>query len=368
MLHKPKSKALFQPFSFPNGTSAPNRLFVSAMTNNMSQATGSASSDDLHFLSTRITGGWGGVTTCAAFVDISGRCWPGQLGVCEPFHFEQLAKLKRHTHGHRHPALTFVQLHHGGVRVPETLRHEGRVWGPVARGWGGESCSALTETQIHQLVQSFSRAARGAEQAGFAGCEVHGAHGYLLTQFLSRSLNTRCDRYGGSRLLDRARFLLETLRSIKKQTSSRFVLGVRLSPESYSDVTGLSIAETLELQEILDAEGLDFIHHSMWDTRKAHRTMRLAEALSSRPTRLLKSASGKIWNRADAEWTLRYGMDYVHVGRAALNSPRWPHQIADHNVPHLPPYSQASLRSARLGDAFINYMKKWDGFVGDEHC
>lgn len=135
---------------------------------------------------------------------------------------------------HRENVLIATQLHHGGRQTP-TSSTDGLV-GPVApsavasRAGAGDKPQELTIAQIHEIVQQFRDAARRSVRAGFDMIEVHGGHGYLLTQFLSPHSNLRTDEYGGS-FENRARFPLEVVQAVREEVGPDFPIGFRISIE-----------------------------------------------------------------------------------------------------------------------------------------
>jgi 2,4-dienoyl-CoA reductase-like NADH-dependent reductase (Old Yellow Enzyme family) len=119
---------------------------------------------------------------------------------------------------------------------------------------------ALTEAGILELVQRFAVAARTAREAGFTGAQVHSAHGYLLSSFLSPVTNQRTDAWGGS-IGNRARFLIETLRAIRRETGADFPLSVKLNSDDFRK-GGFTNEECLQVVGLLNAEGLDLLEIS----------------------------------------------------------------------------------------------------------
>lgn len=371
------------PLLFPNGRRAPGRAFVSAMTNSMSGLDGSMTQQHAEFLKMRLNGSWGGVTTCATYVRGDGQCWERQLGLCSDAHEQALTLCQDLAHEAPprssvapEKPLFLIQLHHGGSRAQAHFCPNDLPVGPVPEDWsssvhaeGRKLVRTLSTREVERLIQDFALSAARAERAGLNGCEIHGAHGYLLTQFLSRTHNRRRDRYGGPMLCDRARMLLEIVHAIRSTTRSDFVVGVRLSPLSYSDVQGITLEETQELTTMLDSAGTDFIHYSAWDARRPAReepsscTPLLIDCIASWKTKLKKSISGGIWTREDAEWCLRSGLDFVQVGRAALGHPDWPRAAGEHSQPKRPPFTVPELSAAGLDAHFIAYMRRWNGFV-----
>lgn len=119
---------------------------------------------------------------------------------------------------------------------------------------------AATFDEIQHIIQSFAHAAHYLEQAGFDGVELHGAHGYLIAQFLSQTTNKRTDQYGGS-LANRARIVVEIAQAIRKVTSPTFILGIKLNSQEFQE-GGLQVEEAREVCRILEGNTFDFVELS----------------------------------------------------------------------------------------------------------
>lgn len=119
---------------------------------------------------------------------------------------------------------------------------------------------AATLEDIQNIVQGFAHAAQYLEKAGFDGIELHGAHGYLIAQFLSQTTNRRTDQYGGS-LTNRARIVVEIAQAIRKVTSPSFVLGIKLNSQEFQE-GGLQVEEAREVCRILEENTFDFVELS----------------------------------------------------------------------------------------------------------
>ena len=180
---------------------------------------------------------------------------------------------------------------------------------------------ALTAAEVEQTVQDFIDGAVRSQKAGFHGVELHGAHGYLICQFLSSELNVRTDHYGGS-LENRSRFLFEIVEGVRKACPG-LALGVRLSPERF----GMKIPEIAEVYGRLVDAGVDLIDMSLWDVFKqpvdeqqgAFAGKNLTEIFAELPrgnTRL--GVSGKIHDPADVQRVLDLGVDVAVLGRVAI--------------------------------------------------
>lgn len=157
---------------------------------------------------------------------------------------------------------TIVQLNHPGRQAPRTLLQQ-----PVAPSSVGlrkygffAQPRALSAKEIEQLIERFADSALLAERAGFAGVEIHAAHGYLLSQFLSPNVNRRTDAWGGS-LDNRARILLRVVDRVRERVSSQFAVGVKLNAGDFVK-GGLMPADAAQVMRWLDQRELDFIELS----------------------------------------------------------------------------------------------------------
>jgi 2,4-dienoyl-CoA reductase-like NADH-dependent reductase (Old Yellow Enzyme family) len=358
---------LLSPLRFSNGVTAKNRLWLAPMTNLQSRDDGSLSDDELRWLAVRAKGGFGVVETCAAHVAEDGQAWRGELGIFADRLVPGLARLAAAVA--ERGALGIVQLFHGGLRADPRLTSV-PTWSASAIEEAGLSVPrAATEGDILGVIGRFRDAAVRARAAGFAGVELHGAHGYLLGQFLSATQNQRTDRWGGS-WENRARLLRETLRAVRTAAPAPFVVGVRLSPEDWGQAKGLDLDENLVLARWLVDDGADFLHLSLWDATKRSRKRPEAHPLSLFrdvvKEQVTLVAAGGVWTRGEAEALLREGADAVAIGRAAIANPDWPLRVGDASwAPRRPPLTRAELRERGLSEAFALYLRNWKGFVAD---
>ncbi|MEJ2258564.1 MAG: hypothetical protein P8X98_16545, partial [Woeseiaceae bacterium] len=211
-----------------------------------------------------------------------------------------------------------------------------------------------------------------ARRCGFDGVEVHGAHGSVLAQFLSPTSNRRRDAYGGS-AENRARIVLEILSGIRARCGESFNVGLRLSPERF----GLRLPEIAELAQRVMVSGLiDYLDMSLWDYTKLPEDKGFRQRplrdhfleLERGRTRL--GVAGKIDSGMAARACIDDGFDFVSIGRAAIVHHDFVRRIADD-----PGFTMAALpvtverlRAEGLGPAFINYMRRWEGFVEPDAC
>ena len=168
--------------TFNHGPSWSNRVALAPLTNTQSHPDGTLSDDEYRWLEARGRGGFGLVMTCATYVVPAGQAWAGQLGIASDAHLPGLTRLAQGLRATG--ARSAVQLHHGGRRADPAL--SGR---PNQCPWDDpdKDAVAMTTAEVEESVASFVAAAVRAETAGFDGVEVHGAHGYLVGQFLDRS-------------------------------------------------------------------------------------------------------------------------------------------------------------------------------------
>lgn len=358
---------LFESFRFRNGVRARNRAWLAPLTNMQSAPDGTLSDDELHFLELRAQGGFGVVETCAAHVALDGQGWPGELGVYDDHLLTGLTRLASALR--QAGALPLVQIFHGGLRAPSKLTGHSPWSASAVEEPGAEASRAATEDDIARVVVRFREAAVRAHVAGFAGVELHGAHGYLLGQFLSATINRRTDAWGGA-LASRAKLIRETLQAVRAAVPAEFVVGVRLSPEDRGNARGLDLDESIAVARWLAEDGADFIHLSLWDAA-SHTTKRPTEHAiplfrAALPEAVPLVAAGNIWTRADAEAVLARGAAAVVVGKAAIANPDWVERVRDPDGQiRRPPLTIAELRARGLNATFAANMRNWKGFVED---
>lgn len=356
---------LFSPLSFSHGPAMKNRLMLAPMTNQQSYPDGRLSDEEYNWLTKRATGGFGLVMTCAAHVQAVGQGFPGQLGIFGDEHLEGLTRLAAGIKAGG--ALSSVQLHHAGYRSPKDL-----VGTPVCPSDNPETgARGLTLAEVEQLRDDFIAAAVRAEKAGFDGVEVHGAHGYVIAEFLSPEVNQRTDRYGGNSE-NRARLLFEIIDGIRAACRADFQVGLRLSPERYAQ----SLKEIVDVsRQVMEQDKIDYLDLSLWDvTKEPEEEEYKGRTLLSRFTELPRGnvrlgAAGKVMSGQTAMSVIEAGCDFVSIGRAAILRHDFPvrvRQDANYESPPLPVTAEHLLDEG-LTDAFIDYMQSWPGFVAEKN-
>ncbi|HEV8394481.1 MAG TPA: NADH:flavin oxidoreductase [Vicinamibacterales bacterium] len=352
--------SVFDPLTFRTGLAAPNRVVLAPMTNKQSHADGSLGDDELRWLCSRAEGGFGVVMTCAAHVAKDGQGWPGELGIFDDGLLPGLTTLAAALR--ERGAVSMVQIFHGGLRADPAVSGE-MPWSASA----ADGVRAATPDDLARVVEQFAAAALRAKRAGFDGVELHGAHGYLFTQFLSAEQNRRTDAWGGP-LENRVRLLRDALRTVRARVGPMFTVGVRLSPENFGNAKGLDLDESVRIAQWLAEDGADFVHLSLWralePTAKRPDQHALPLFRAALPPDVAIVAAGALWTRGEAEQVIALGADAVALGRSAIVNRDWPLQ-ARHEAwqPRRPPVTMDALREEGLSEPFAGYMRTWKGFV-----
>lgn len=352
------------------GVTLPNRLALAPLTNTQSADDGTLSEVEARWLLRRARGGFGLVETCAAFVTFEGKAFDGQLGVHDDVHADATAGLAASIAATG--ACGIVQLVHGGARSPSRLTGLQPVAPSVfvEDSPGFEVPRALGESEVVAVRDAFIAAAVRVQRAGFAGVELHAAHGYLLSQFLSRTMNTRTDGWGGD-LDGRLRLLTGIARGVRDACGPAFVVGVRLSPEDRGFARGLDLDDSLEAARRLasdDGGAVDFVHISLWDARamtkkrpEAHPARLFRDAL---PASLALIGAGGVWTADDVTALMGQGADVVAVGRAAILDPDWiQHVVIEGRAPIRGPLTPTELAAVDVSPTFATYLRRFPGLV-----
>ncbi|MGB0931276.1 MAG: NADH:flavin oxidoreductase [Chitinophagales bacterium] len=348
--------------TFPCGASMKNRFMLAPMTNTQSHEDGILSDEEFHWLTMRAKGQFGLVMTCASHVQANGKGFPGQLGIFGDEHIEGHTKLAKTIQSHG--SLAVIQLHHAGMRSPQQLIGEAPVCPSSIERKGAR---ALTLEEVHTLRDDFIQAAVRSKKAGYDGVEIHGAHGYILAQFLSADINHRTDEYGGS-LENRCRILFEIIEGIRSACGDKFLLGLRLSPERF----GMQLKEMKELcEQLIEGGKIDFLDISLWDSFKmpveeAHQDKSLLQHFADLDFKdVLFTVAGNIRRAKDVAAILNSKVDFVTIGRAAILHHDFPVKVMNDSdfEPIELPVSREHLSKEGLSERFIGYMSNWKGFV-----
>ena len=350
---------------FKCGSIMQNRFMLAPLTNQQSHENGQLSDEEFHWLTMRAKGDFGLVMTCASHVQEIGKGFSGQLGIFSDDLIEGHKRLA--TAIKSYGSLAVIQLHHAGMRSPFEVIHQKAVCPSDSEK---HNARALRLEEVHQLRDDFIAAAIRAKKCGYDGVEVHGAHGYILAQFLSSKINHRTDNYGGS-LENRARLIFEIINGIRNTCGEQFLLGIRLSPERF----GMELSEVKTIsQQLIDDGQIDFLDLSLWDcfkTPEEHpendKTL-LDHILDIDYKNVKLTVAGNIRTGEDVHRVLNAGVDFVTIGRSGILHHDFPNKVIENPVfvPVENPVSKDYLRSEGLSDTFIDYMRKWPEFVEKE--
>lgn len=356
----------FESVQFPCGKTMKNRFMLAPLTNLQSNDDGTLTETEIDWLSMRAQGGFGATMTAAAHVQPCGQGFPGQLGAFNDDHIDGLRKMANRLKSEN--SLALVQLHHAGLRAMPHLEDFPRVAPSVN---AEVKAHALTTAEVEQVCADFIAAAVRCQQAGFEGIELHGAHNYLICQFLSAEYNQRDDQYGGS-LENRSRLLMDIIAGIRQQCGADFVIGVRLTTER----NGILLAEAIATAKMLfAAKQIDFVDLSLWDAFKQPVESEFqGRSLLSYFTELERGdiklgVAGKIYSAADINRCLEQGCDFVLLGRAAMLHHDFPKRMqADPEFGIMAiPASRQHLRNEGMSDKFIDYAgANWPAFFAEK--
>jgi 2,4-dienoyl-CoA reductase-like NADH-dependent reductase (Old Yellow Enzyme family) len=346
---------LFSPLTVRSVTLR-NRIGVSPMCQ-YSATDGLA--NDWHFvhLGSRAVGGAGLVIVEATAVSPEGRITPGCLGLWSDEHGEPLSRIADFVS--RHGAAAGIQIAHAGRKASADLPwHGGAHLSAAQGGWEtiapsaipfGDTLTkvprAMTEADIARVQDDFVAAAKRALAAGFEWLELHAAHGYLFSEFLSPWANQRTDQYGGS-FENRVRFLRDAARAVRRVWPSRLPLAVRISAIDWKD-GGWDLEQSVALAKLLKAEGVDLIDCSSGGvvpdakiTVGPGYQVPFAERIR-RDGDIATAAVGFITEPKQADDIVRRGQaDLVLLARQMLVDPYWPAHAAKALGHKLPPPDQ----------------------------
>jgi 2,4-dienoyl-CoA reductase-like NADH-dependent reductase (Old Yellow Enzyme family) len=333
---------LFSPLTI-RGLTLRNRIAVSPMCQ-YSSDDGFASDWHLVHLGSRAIGGAGLVIAEATAVEDRGRISPGDLGIWKDQHIAPLARIAQFLR--EHGAAAGIQLAHAGRKASTRIPWEGgTAMAESDGGWQTLSPSAaafkdgdpapreMTREDIAAVVRAFTDAAARAVQAGFDVIELHGAHGYLIHEFLSPLINQRTDEYGGT-FENRVRFAVEVTTAVRAAWPRDRPLFMRLSCSDWVE-GGWDIEQSVELARTLGALGVDLIDCSSGGAVPnaviavaAGYQVPFADRIRA-GAGIPTGAVGMITEPGQADAIIRNGhADLVLLAREMLRSPYWPMEAA----------------------------------------
>jgi 2,4-dienoyl-CoA reductase-like NADH-dependent reductase (Old Yellow Enzyme family) len=330
----------------------PNRIVVSPMCQ-YSYVDGFSNEWQFVHLGSRAVGGAGTVFVEATAVSPEGRITPGDLGLWSDAHIAPLARITEFVKAQG--AVPAIQLAHAGRKatmpIPWAANHQALSaseggWQAVAPtkepfSEGYSTPQPLDRAGMDKVIADFAATTRRAAAAGFLLVEIHGAHGYLLHEFLSPLSNTRSDEYGGS-FENRIRFPLEVVRAVRANFSADLPVWMRLSisdwvePSNEIPAGGLTVEDSVAFARILKTEGIDLVDCSSGGNHPGQQIpvgpgyqVAFAERIQ-RDAGIATAAVGMITSAEQADQIIRTGQaDVVSLAREMLRDPYWPLHAAE---------------------------------------
>ena len=261
-------EAIFQPLKFKNLT-IKNRVFRSNVSGRFDNYDGSGNQARINWEVKFAKGGVGAIVSSFVPVLLRGRIVPNYAMIDNDRHIPFWRAVGKAVH--EHDCRFILQLSHSGRQrdIPGMEIATGLSSTGKSDPSHGFRCQAMTTADIKEAVNAFAEGARRAREAGLDGVELHGANGYLITQFLSSAINDRKDEYGGS-LENRARFVLDVVRAIRKRVGSDFHLQMKISAVEHADAVsffgigpaGNTLDDSVRVCQWLVEAGVDAIHVS----------------------------------------------------------------------------------------------------------
>ena len=316
-----------------------NRIVMPPMVRNFATTDGAITQSLIDHYAARAKGGAGLIIVEASYVQPSGRVWHQGIGIDDDRHIPGLGAL---TEAVKHWGSKIeIQLVHGG-RQSTTAVSRLPVVGPSAVPCPvtGSFPRELSTQEVADLIEAFAQAARRAKIAGFDGVELHGAHGYLMSQFFSAHVNRRGDKYGGD-LKGRATIAIETIQRIRQLVGDSYPITIRINGRD-NVPNGQTIEDAVALAKLLEAAGVAAIHVSvgMAEANLDPRNVPTAATMLSPHGHLIDFASeikkavkvpviaiGGITPEL-GEKALREGkVDFIAFGRQFLADPDFPKKL-----------------------------------------
>ena len=322
-----------------------NRIVLPPMETQYGGEDGYVTERVKNYYGARARGGAALIIVEATYIHLRGWAHANQLNISDDKFIPGMSKLVQVIH--RHGAKAAIQLNHAGreAKLAALNGMQTVAPSPLAGGLFRETPKELTIDEIGEIIASFAEAALRAKKAGFDGVELHGAHGYLINQFLSRSSNKRQDIYGGD-LPNRARFLIEVIKAVKRAVGDDYPVWCRINGKEYGVEEGTTPEEAQDTARMAQEAGIDAIHVSATGPKALNNLpsptfvpaiiAHLAEVIK-RAVTVPVIAVGKMTPEA-AERVLAEGKaDLIAIGRALLADPELPNKIADNRLEDITP-------------------------------
>jgi len=241
-----------------NGMVLSNRFVRSATWEGMATADGAVTSKLIETMTALARGGVGLIISSHAYIRPEGQAGPWQLGIYKDELIHGLQEMTKAVHDSGGKII--MQLAHAGNFAPKKLIGQPPLVVSDFEGLASSPRQEITKQGIREIVSAFADAARRAKSADFDGVQIHSAHGYLLSQFLSPAFNRRKDEYGGD-VLNRARIHLEVYQAIRQVVGQDYPVLIKLNCRDFVE-NGISLEDSLEVAKLLAHAGMDAIELS----------------------------------------------------------------------------------------------------------
>ncbi|MGJ8679534.1 NADH:flavin oxidoreductase/NADH oxidase family protein [Paraglaciecola sp.] len=298
------------PFTLANGKGVKNRLFKSAMSEQLGTKAYNPSAGLSTLYARWAKGGVGIAVTGNVMIDRTALGEPKNVVLDEQSDLTEFAKWA--AAGTQNATQLWMQLNHPGKQIPNFLSKEPVAPSAISLGRGLDkgfnTPRALTEAEISDIVNKFATSARLAKEAGFSGVQIHGAHGYLVSQFLSPRHNQRDDKWGGS-LDNRMRFVLSVYQAIREQVGEAFPIGIKLNSADFMK-GGFTEEDSMLVVQSLSQAGIDLIE--------------ISGGTYESPSMMGDKAKKKSPDEPKKESTLKreaYFLDYMEKVRKLVSTP-----------------------------------------------
>jgi 2,4-dienoyl-CoA reductase-like NADH-dependent reductase (Old Yellow Enzyme family) len=327
-----------------------NRIVMSPMETRLSRPDGSTTKVMIDYYSERAKGGVGAIIVENTFVDDkNSRSSFVSSGIYNDHMIASKNELAEAIQANGVAAI--LQISHGGRQAnPLATGRQPVAPSPIPCKFIGAMPRELTIAEIEEIQNAFTEAARRAQQAGFDGVEIHGAHGYLICEFLSPYTNRRTDKYGGG-FKNRARFPLEIIRKVREKVGSEFIVGYRMSGDEFVP-GGLTLEETSRFARMLEEASVDYIHVSagIYESMpkfiapmyiESPNLVHLAEGIKKAVN--IPVITVGAFDVETGEEALQKGKaDLVAFGRALIADPELPHKLASGRTDDIRPCIRAN--------------------------
>ncbi len=324
---------LMEPFRL-GPVSLKNRLVFAPITTQYADEQGRVTKQLKAHYEARARGGAGLIIVEATYVEPVGQVFVNQLGI----HHDHLVSGLSELAGiiKKHGCVPAIQLHHGGRMAKSSLTGMQPVAPSAIAHPAGEMPRELSQEEIRDTIDAFVTAAARAREAGFVAAELHGAHGYLIDQFLSGAANRRTDAYGGS-IDNRARFLDEILQRTVTVMGPGFPVWVRMNGREYGVEGGTTLDEALQIARVAERAGSGAIHVSAYGpSTPTNRTTAVFKpaviadlaAAMKRTLSIPVMAVGRITPAAAEEMIAAGSADLIVMGKALLADASLPTKVA----------------------------------------